>query len=225
MKAIQMTEQGRPEVLRLVDLPDPVPGPGQVLISVEAAAVNFSDVMRRRGDVYPVPTRPPFVPGAEVAGTVAAVGEGVDNFEIGTPVFGTVGADASGRYAELALAYAASLIRVPAGLPLDAAAGVVVSGLAAAVMLGDAICLQPGETVFVPAAAGGVGSYAIQIAKILGAGKIIGGASAPPKRGIALKLGADHTVDYTAPSWTDEFSSSPVAAESTSPSRCADRQA
>src|SRR5690242_9104774 len=204
VKAIQMTEQGAPDVLRLVDLPDPVPGPGQVLVRVDAAAVNFSDVMRRRGDVYPVPTPSPFVPGAEVAGTVAAVGEEVDNFEIGTPVFGIVGADASGGYAELVLAYAASLIRVPAGLPLDAAACLVVSGLAAAVMLGDAIRLQPGETVFVPAAAGGVGSYAIQIAKILGAGKIIGGASTPSKRGIALKLGADHTVDYTAPGWTDE---------------------
>lgn len=204
MKAIQMTEQGGPEVLHLVDLPDPVPGPGQVLIRVEAAAVNFSDVMRRRGDVYPVPTRPPFVPGAEVAGTVAAVGDGVDNLEIGTPVFGTVGTDASGGYAELALAYAAGLIPVPAGLPLDTAAGVVVSGLAAAVVLGDAVRLEAGETVFVPAAAGGVGSYAIQIAKILGAGKIIGGASTPAKREIALKLGADHAVDYTAAGWTDE---------------------
>src|SRR6266478_4783237 len=90
VRAIQMTEQGGP------------------------------DVMRRRGDVYPVPTRPPFVPGAEVAGTVAAVGEGADKFEIGTPVFGTVGADASGGYAELALAYAGSLIPVPAGLDPDA---------------------------------------------------------------------------------------------------------
>jgi NADPH:quinone reductase-like Zn-dependent oxidoreductase len=71
VKAIQMTEQGTPDVLRLVDLPDPFPGPGQVLVSVDAAAVNFSDVMRRRGDVYPVPTPRPFVPGAEVAGTVA----------------------------------------------------------------------------------------------------------------------------------------------------------
>jgi len=83
VKAIQMTEQGGPEVLRLVDLPDPVPGAGQVLIRVEAAAVNFSDVMRRRGDVYPVPTRPPFVPGAEVAGTVAAVGEAHRMLETG----------------------------------------------------------------------------------------------------------------------------------------------
>ena len=95
MKAIQMTEQGGPEVLQLVELPDPQPGPGEVLIKVDAAAVNFSDLMRRRGDVYPVPTPVPFVPGAEAAGTVAAVGEGVD-LPVGTPVFGTAGADASG---------------------------------------------------------------------------------------------------------------------------------
>src|SRR6201999_4519657 len=113
VKAIQMTEQGPAEVLRLVDLLDPVPGPGQVVIRVAAAAVNFSDVMRRRGDVYPVPTTPPFVPGAEVAGTVAAVGEGVD-LEVGARVFGMVGTDASGGYAELALAYANGLIPVPA---------------------------------------------------------------------------------------------------------------
>src|SRR5260370_25896363 len=131
VKAIQMTEQGAPDVLRLVDLPDPVPGPGQVLVSVDAAAVNFSDVMRRRGDVYPVPTPSPFVPGAEVAGTVVAVGAGVDNFEIGAPVFGTVGSDASGGYAELALAYAGSLLPVPAGLEPDAAAGIGAPGPAA----------------------------------------------------------------------------------------------
>src|SRR5712671_6780 len=105
VKAIQMTEQGAPDVLRLVDLPDPVPGPGQVLVRVEAAAVNFSDVMRRRGDVYPVPTPSPFVPGAEVAGTVAAVGEGVGNFEIGTRVFGTVGSDALELGADHAVDY------------------------------------------------------------------------------------------------------------------------
>src|ERR1700746_3996610 len=115
MKAIQMSEQGGPEVLHLVELPDPEPGPGEVLLKVEAAAVNFSDLMRRRGDVYPVPTPLPFVPGAEVAGTV--------------------GADASGGYAEYALAFAANLIPIPDGLSADAAAGIVVSGLAATVIL------------------------------------------------------------------------------------------
>ena len=203
MKAIQMTEQGAPDVLRLVDLPDPVPGPGQVLIQVEAAAVNFSDVMRRRGDVYPVATPSPFVPGAEVAGRVAALGEGVDNLEIGTPVFGTVGTDASGGYAELAVAYSGSVIPIPAGLKPDAASGVVVSGLAATVILEDVAHLKAGETVFVPAAAGGVGSYAIQIAKLLGASTIIAGASTSAKRDIALQFGAHHAVDYTIPGWTE----------------------
>src|SRR5258705_3984825 len=119
MKAIQMSEQGGPEVLQLVELPDPQPGPGEVLIKVDAAAVNFSDLMRRRGDVYPVPTPLPFVPGAEVAGTIAALGDGVDGPPVGTPVFGTVGADTSGGYAEYALAYAANVIPIPDGLDAD----------------------------------------------------------------------------------------------------------
>ena len=204
MKAIQMTEQGAPEVLRLVEVPDPEPGPGQVLIRVQAAAVNFSDVMRRRGDVYPVPTPSPFVPGAEVAGTVAAVGDGVEGLPAGTPVFGTVGADASGGYAELALAYAPSVIPIPAGLDPDDAAGIVVSGLAATVILADVARLAPGESVFVPAGAGGVGSYAVQIAKLLGAGTVLAGASTAAKRKIALSLGADHALDYTAPDWTGQ---------------------
>jgi NADPH:quinone reductase len=202
MKAIQMTEQGGPEVLQLVELPDPQPGPGEVLIKVDAAAVNFSDLMRRRGDVYPVPTPVPFVPGAEAAGTVAAVGEGVD-LPVGTPVFGTVGPDASGGYAEYALAYAQSLIPIPPGVDADAAAGIVVSGLAATVMLNDIAHISGGETVFIPAAAGGVGSYAVQIAKLLGAGKVIAGAGTPEKRDIALALGADEAVEYRASGWTD----------------------
>src|ERR1700736_814862 len=128
MKAIQMSEQGGPEVLQLVELPDPQPGPGEVVIKVDAAAVNFSDLMRRRGDDYPVPTPLPFVPGAEVAGTVAALGEGVDGPAVGTPVFALVGADASGGYAELALAFAPNVIPIPPGLEPDAAAGIVVAG-------------------------------------------------------------------------------------------------
>ena len=180
MKAIQMTRQGGPEVLHLVELPDPQPGPGEVVIKVDAAAVNFSDLMRRRGDVYPVPTPVPFVPGAEVAGTVAALGEGVDGLSVGTQVFGTVGADASGGYAEYALAYAQNLIPIPEGVGPDAAAGIVVSGLTATVILNDVAQIAGGETVFVPAAAGGVGSYAVQIAKLLGAGTVIGGPGRHP---------------------------------------------
>ena len=202
MKAIQMTEQGGPEVLRLVELPAPQPGPGQVLLKVDAAAVNFSDLMRRRGDVYPVPTPLPFVPGAEVSGTVVALGAGVEGLSVGTSVFGTVGADASGGYAEYAVAHAANLIPIPDGLDPDAAAGIVVSGLAATVILHDVAQLAAGETVFVPAAAGGVGSFAVQIAKLLGAGTVIAGAGTAAKREIALGLGADEAVDYREDGWT-----------------------
>lgn len=204
MKAIQMTEQGGPEVLKLVDLPDPVPAPGQVLIRVTAASVNFSDVMRRRGDDYPVPTSTPFVPGAEVAGTVAALGEGVDGPAVGTRVFGTVGADASGGYAELAVAYAPNVIPVPDGMDDDTAAGIILTGLAATLMLTKSLDVGPGHSIFVPAAAGGVGGHAVQIAKLLGASPVIAGASTAEKRDIASRLGADHVIDYTADDWVDQ---------------------
>lgn len=204
MKAIQMTEQGGPEVLALVEVPDPVAGPGQVLIRVTSAAVNFSDVMRRRGDDYPVPTPLPFTPGAEVAGTVLALGAGVDGPAVGTPVFALVGADSSGGYAELALAAAASVIPVPDGLDDDRAAGIVVAGVAATLMLTQSLDITPGQSIFVPAAAGGVGGYAVQIAKLLGATTVIAGASSSAKREIAAGLGADHVIDYTADGWADE---------------------
>lgn len=204
MKAIQMTEQGGPEVLTLVDVPDPVAGPGEVLIRVAAASVNFSDVMRRRGDDYPVPTPLPFIPGAEVSGTVAALGEGVEGPAIGTAVFAMVGADASGGYAELAVAHAPNVIPIPAGLDHDTAAGIVLVGLTATLLLTESLRVTPGQSIFIPAAAGAVGGYAVQIAKLLGASPVIGGASTAAKREIAAGLGADHVIDYTAADWADQ---------------------
>lgn len=204
MKVIQMTELGGPEVLRLVELDDPEPPPGTVLIRVQSAAVNFSDVMRRRGDAYPVPTALPFVPGGEVAGTVAALGAGVDGPPVGTAVFAVVGTDGSGGYAELALAGASAVIPVPPGVDADAAAGIVIAGGAAMLMLTQSARLAEDESVFVPAAAGGAGGFAVQIAKRLGAGPVIAGASTPAKRQAALDLGADHAVDYGQAGWVDE---------------------
>jgi NADPH2:quinone reductase len=128
----------------------------------------------------------------------------VDGPVVGTKVFGTVGADASGGYAELALAYAPSVIPIPEGLDSDAAAGIVVTGLAATVILTELIGLGKGQSVFIPAAAGGVGQYAVQIAKLLGADTVIAGASTPAKRQIALDLGADHAIDYTQDDWPEE---------------------
>lgn len=204
MKAVQITELGGPEVLRLVELADPEPPAGTVLIRVESAAVNFSDVMRRRGDAYPVPTALPFVPGGEVAGTVVALGPGVEGPPVGTPVFAIVGADGSGGYAELAVAGEAGVIPIPPGVDVDAAAGVLIAGGGAMVMLSQSARLSKHESVFVPAAAGGAGGFAVQIAKLLGAGPVIAGASTPAKREAALGLGADHAVDYSRPGWVEE---------------------
>lgn len=201
MKAVQITEQGGPEVLRLTDLPDPTPGPGEILIAVQSAALNYSDIMRRRGSRYPFPTPLPFVPGGEVAGTVAVLGDGVQGPPVGTAVFALVGADGSGGYAELAIAAAQQVIPIPPGVSVDEAAGIVVAGVAATLILSETARLTPGESVLVPAAAGGVGGYAVQIAKLLGAGTVIAAASTQDKRDAALALGADHTVDYTLPEW------------------------
>lgn len=103
MKAVQIQTQGRADVLEYVELPTPRPGPGQVLVKVESAAVNFSDVLRRRNDPYPFPTPLPFVPGSEIAGTIEALGDGVGGPPVGTPVFATA-ERASGGYAQYELA-------------------------------------------------------------------------------------------------------------------------
>jgi NADPH2:quinone reductase len=204
MKAIQMTETGGPDVLRLTEIPDPTPGPGEILIKVESAAVNFADVTRRRGDPFDLPTPLPFTPGIEVAGTVVALGEGVEGPPVDSTVFGMAGAYANGGYAELAVAQQANVIPAPDGLDPDVAASLLAVGLTATLMLTEVGHVGASSTVFIPAAAGGLGSYAVQVAKALGAAKIIGGASTPQKRQIALDSGAHHAVDYRGPGWTDE---------------------
>jgi len=203
VKAIQMSETGQPGVLHLVELPDPQPGPGEVLIRVEAAGVNFMDIMRRKGLPFDVPTPLPFVPGGEVAGTVVALGDGVVSAATGDRVFGQSGPLANGGYAELAVARADGLSPVPTGMDSERAAGLFVATTAAILLIGAAR-LSAGETVFVPAAAGGLGSYAVQIAKALNA-TVIAGAGTAEKRRIAVELGADHAVDYHASGWADEI--------------------
>lgn len=203
METIRAHRYGTPDVLVLEEVPVPRPGPGQVLIKVESAGVNFSDVKRRRNDVYPFPTPLPYTPGGEVAGTIEALGDGVDGPPLGTPVFGLVGGDGSSGYAQFALANAPQVIPIPPGVSADVASGLVVAGSTAVLILRESARLQPGETVLVPGAAGGVGGYAVQIAKLLGAGVVIGAASTPEKRAAVLALGADHAVDYTQTDWPD----------------------
>lgn len=201
MKAIRFHATGGPDVLVYEDIPDPAPGPGEVLIKVEAIGVNFADVMRRRGDDYPEPSPTPFILGAEVAGTVSAIGDGVVNIPVGLPVLAAPGA---GGYAQYITVPAATIIPLPEGFDSIHAAALLGHGLTAAIVLKQAAKMAPGESVLIEGAAGGVGSFSIQLAKLYGAGKIIAAASTPEKRAKAESLGADASVDYTQPGWVDE---------------------
>ena len=200
MKLVRAHTFGGPDVLIFEDGPQPVAEPGQVLVRVEAASVNFADVLRRRNGPYPFPTALPFTPGSEVAGTVEALGEGVAGPPVGTPVFALVGGDGSTGYAQFAVADGEQVVPVPAGLSADEAAGIVVAGSTALLTLTEVGQLQAGETVLVEGAGGGVGGFAVQLAAHLGA-TVIGAASTPARREAALKYGADHVVDYTEPGW------------------------
>jgi NADPH:quinone reductase-like Zn-dependent oxidoreductase len=204
MKAVRVHRFGPPEVLTYEEVPRPEPGPGQVLIRVASASVNYADVMRRSNAPYPFPTSLPFTPGSEVAGLVESLGPEVPGPSVGTPVFALVGQDGSSGYAQYALAEAAQVIPIPPGLSADAACALAVAGLTALLVLREVARLQPGERVLIPGAGGGVGGYAVQLAKLLGAGLVIGAASSPAKHAAARASGADHVVDYTQADWPEQ---------------------
>ncbi len=203
MKAIQMQSYGASDVLLYTNLPNPKPGPGQILIKVESAAVNYSDIMRRTNTPYPFPTPLPFIPGGEVAGIVEELGEDVTQPPIGTAVFALAGNDGSTGYAQYAVANAAQVIPIPPTISMDEASALVVAGVTAMLIVREVAHLQNNESILIPGAGGGVGSYAVQIAKLLGARVVIGAVSSHTKRGAALAAGADFTVDYTKPNWSD----------------------
>ncbi|MCT2543870.1 NADP-dependent oxidoreductase [Streptomyces atratus] len=170
---MEFAEYGGPEVLRVVERETPRPGPGQVLVEVRAAGVNPLDWQLRSGAVAEMmPVEFPSVPGGDVAGVVADVGEDVSDFAVGDEVFGSIG---SGSYAEFALAPAAQLARKPEGVSWEVAAGLPVAVNTAYQVLAD-LGVKSGETLVVDGAAGGVGSVAVQIARHLGA-TVIGTAS------------------------------------------------
>ena len=171
---------------------------GEILIRVEAAGVNYADTLRRNGDPYAEPTPTPYVPGIEVAGTVVAQGPGVEVPGTGTLVFAS---PEQGGYAQYVTVSTARVMPLPAGLTPVQATTLVVQGLTAALVLRHAGRLAAGETVAVEAAAGGVGSFAVQLAKLFGASQVIGLASDGAKCARARRLGADEAIDYTDPSW------------------------
>jgi NADPH2:quinone reductase len=190
MRAIEVTAYGDSEVIEHTEREQPEPGPGEVRIAVEAAGINFADIMQRRGHYHGGPEAP-FVPGLEVAGTIDAVGDGVGR-EVGEQVVTMVD---NGGYAEYAIADGAGLLPVPEGLSMEEAAGFPVQFLTARNCLHEWGGLEDGESVLIHAAAGGVGTAAVQIASEAGA-EVFGTASTEEKLGRAADLGCDHPINY-----------------------------
>ncbi|HEY8287441.1 MAG TPA: NADPH:quinone oxidoreductase family protein [Chloroflexota bacterium] len=198
MKAIRIQRTGGPEVMNLEELDTPKPGAGEVLIRVMAAGVNYADLAQRKG-AYLTPTRLPLTLGMEVAGVIEAMGPGVTSPAVGTRVAALVG----GGYAEYAVATAGGVIPIPSGLDFAHAAAFPLQGLTAYQLLKESARLQTGESVLVHAAAGGVGTLAVQLAKLMGAGTVIGTASTEEKLDLARELGADVGINYTEDDWVD----------------------
>ncbi|TMQ92234.1 quinone oxidoreductase [Actinomadura soli] len=189
MRAIVITENGGPEVLAPAERPDLEPGPGEVLIDVAAAGVNFIDVYYRTGAYA---RELPYTPGIEAAGTVAAVGDGVEEFSVGDRV---ASSDVRGGYAAKALVAADRLVPVPDGVDLEDAAASMLQGMTAHYLTRSTYPIREGDTVLVHAAAGGMGLLLTQAAKALGA-RVIGTASTPEKEKLAKDAGADVTLGY-----------------------------
>jgi NADPH:quinone reductase len=192
MRAIQMTEFGGPEVLKLVELPKPKPGPGEVLIRVTRAGMNFADTHTRTNSYVQKATLP-LIPGGEVAGVREDTGERV------------VALVGSGGYAQYATAPERLVFPIPDGVDDGTALAMIIQGLTAWHLYRTAGRVAGGESVVVHGAAGGVGSLAVQLGHSLGAGRLIATASAEPKREVALRLGADVAVDPTPEGLTERL--------------------
>ena len=202
MQAIEVDRFGGPEVLQARELPDPVPGPGELLIRAAACDVLFVDTMIRSGrgaDYFPI--RPPYIPGNGVGGTVAAVGGGVDPGWLGREVVAhTGGPGGTGGYADLAVAGAADCTPVPDGVELPAATAVLHDGTTALRVL-EVAAVKAGDRVLVLNAAGGMGILLVQLLNGLGV-TVMGAARGRAKLDAIGRAGADAAVDYSLPGWT-----------------------
>lgn len=191
MKAVRVPRFGGPEVLELVSLPDPVPGPGELLLDVRAAALNWSDLLQRAG-TYPGGPQPPFIAGQEAAGIVVAHGPDVTGPPIGARVAAITG---MGLHASRAVVPAATCFPIPASLSFEEGAALLVSLVTAGWALSRMGRAAAGETVIIHAAAGALGTTAVQVAKQLGL-TVVATASSDQKRARAASLGADVVCGY-----------------------------
>jgi len=197
MKAIQIHDTGGPEVLKLAELPIPQPGPGQVLIRVEAVGVNFIEIYFRKG-TYKAAL--PFTPGSEAAGTVEELGPGVTGFAAGDAV---ASVSVLGSYAEYALVPAASLVKVPAGLSMQQAAAALLQGMTAHYLSHSTFPLKAGDTALIHAGAGGVGLLLTQMASRLAA-KVITTVSTADKAKLSREAGASDVILYMEKDFVEE---------------------
>ena len=196
LKAIVVTEYGQPEVMKYIDLEIPDIKPTQVLIKVEKTSVNFADVKSRYGQKGSANI--PFVPGLDAAGVIIKVGSEVQNLRVGQRV---IAFPANGSYAEYIVSEGSLTFEIPDNIDFDTAAACPTVSFLSYKVLVDIARIEQGETILIHSAAGGVGTTAIQFAKLLGAGQIIGTIGDENKSSVALKAGADHVISYKK----DEF--------------------
>lgn len=193
MKALLCKRHGLPDTLVVEEVPDPQPGPGEVVVDMKAAGVNFPDVLIIQNK-YQFKPELPFTPGSELAGIISAVGTDVKGYRVGDRVIASTG---QGAFAQKAKAAANRLIPIPPGLDFDVAAAFTLAYSTSWHAVKDRAALQPGETMLVLGAAGGVGLAAIEIGKALGA-RVIAAASSDEKLTVCREHGADATINYTA---------------------------
>jgi len=198
MRALVCREYGSPDDLVVEERDDPIAGRGEILVDIRAAGLNFPDVLLVGGQ-YQVKTPPPFIPGHEAAGIVAAVGEGADRFAVGDRVIIT---PPTGAFAERCAVPEPLAMPIPEGLDFGQAAGFTITYSTSYHALCQHAALRAGETVLVLGAAGGVGITAVEIAKALGA-RVIAAASSEEKLAFARQAGADETINYSSASLRD----------------------
>lgn len=200
MKAIELSGFNGSNSLTLVEVERPKPNTNEVLIKVKAAGINFAELELANGR-YQVSKTPPFIMGFEAAGVVVEVGAEVKNFEVGDHVTSLV---SSGGYAEYATANANAAIPIPDGISFSEAATIPVQGLSAYTLLTFAAKPQAKESVLIQAAAGGVGLYLVQLAKLMGVENVIALASSNEKVSLITSLGADVAINYSYKNWPDQ---------------------
>lgn len=200
MKIIRVYEYGDVDKLILENADKPIPNDNEVLVNVKAIGVNFADTRRRLGN-YVEPTPLPFIPGLEVSGVIEEVGKNVKEFGIGDRVVSIVEAG----YAEYVVVEAKKLTLIPEEVSFEVAASLPLQGLTAHYLLKEMARMRKNESVLVHAAAGGVGTLAVQLAKIYGAKKVIATASSNSKLEIARSLGADLLINYTDKDWHQQI--------------------